>query len=78
MQEHGRVRQIFEAPQNQEDVIKRYRRIESLFRQLQVSPTLHIQCAGLTHLQNDITLRTWNNARRDREVSTVKLAQILS
>jgi len=43
MQEHSRVRQIFEAPQNQEDVIKRYRRIESLFRQLQVSPTVHIQ-----------------------------------
>jgi len=44
MQEHGSARQIFEAPQNQEDMIKRYRRIGLLFRQLQVSPNIHIHC----------------------------------
>jgi len=47
IQDHGRIRQIFEAPQDQGDLIKRYRRIDSLFRQLYVSPTIHMQWAAL-------------------------------
>ena len=41
-QDHGKGRQLLESTQDQGDVIKRYRRIESLFRQLQVSRRLHI------------------------------------
>jgi hypothetical protein len=36
-QARGKGRRIIEAMEDKDDVIKRYRRIESLFRQLQVS-----------------------------------------
>jgi hypothetical protein len=36
-QDRGKVMRTVEATQDQGDVIQRYRRIESLFRQLQVS-----------------------------------------
>ena len=36
-QDRGKMRRIVEANQDQGDVIQRHRRIESLFRQLQVS-----------------------------------------
>jgi hypothetical protein len=35
--DRGKIMRTVEASQDQGDVIKRYRRIESLFRQLQVS-----------------------------------------
>jgi hypothetical protein len=36
-QDRGKIMRTIEANQDQGDVIQRYRRIESLFRQLQVS-----------------------------------------
>jgi hypothetical protein len=36
-QDRGKIRRTVEANQDQGDVMQRYRRIESLFRQLQVS-----------------------------------------
>ena len=40
-QDRGKIMRTVEANQDQGDVIQRYRRIESLFRQLQVS-TRHL------------------------------------
>ncbi|CAE6478346.1 unnamed protein product [Rhizoctonia solani] len=47
-QEQGKTKQMFGFRENQGDLIKRYRQVASLFRQL----------------QNDINLRIWNNTDR--------------
>jgi hypothetical protein len=47
-QARGKGRWIIESTEDRGDVIKRYRRIESLFRHLQVSNRSLITRAGLT------------------------------
>ena len=47
-QARGKARRIIESTEDKDDVIKRYRRIESLFRQLQVSSRSLITRSCLT------------------------------
>jgi len=60
---------IVEANQDQGDVIQRYRRVESLFRQLQVNTQRFIQSVYLTARKNDISLQIWEDTKKGREVS---------
>ncbi|KAF8965937.1 hypothetical protein BDZ97DRAFT_740307 [Flammula alnicola] len=55
-QDRGKITRIVEANQDQGDVIQRYRRIKSLFRQL----------------QSDVSLRTWQDTRKLRETALLK------